>query len=120
MSKKNTKVKEYTKELNKLAKESGPVKTIPWPELDPNWYQNMMKKQEEAENKAREEEKKRIEDMKCPVCKSTEKGFVSHGKDNGIFGPGYHYSETDSYWVCHKCGVMFKDLNKPQRTGRMR
>lgn len=106
--------KAYETELNRLAKE-GKLETA---SIDPNWYTNWLKEYEESKKKAEEIEKKRIDDMKCPVCKSTDKGFVSHGKDNGIFGPGYHYSETDSYWVCHKCGVMYKDLNKPQKSGR--
>lgn len=113
----NKRDKAYKDELNRIAEESGPVKKT---EIDPNWYTNHLKEQQEAENKAREVEQKRINDMKCPVCGSTDKGYVSQGQSNGIFGPGHHYSETDSYWVCHKCGVMFKDLNKPQRTGRMR
>jgi rubredoxin len=113
----NKRAKEYSKELIELAEKSGPVKTV---EIDPNWYHNMMKQQEEAKAKAHEAEQKRIADMKCPVCQSTDKGFISQGHSNGIFGPGHHYSETDSYWVCHKCGVMYKDLNKPQKSGRCR
>ena len=106
--------KEYENELDRLAKE-GKFRTVT---EDPEWYSNYLKEQEDAKNKAREIEKQRIDDMKCPCCQSTDKGFVSQGHSNGIFGPGYHYSETDSYWVCNKCGVMYKDLNKPQKSGR--
>jgi len=97
---------EYTKELNRLAAIG---------EVDPNWYTNHLKKQREAENKALEDERIRVKKIKCPVCKSTSKSFHSKGESNGIFGPGYHYKETDSYYVCQKCGVMYKDLNKPKK-----
>ena len=111
------KVKEYREALLKIAEESGPVIPVT---IDPNWYTNLLKKQEETEAKARKDEQNRINKIKCPVCQSTSKGLHSNGHDNNIYGPGYHYTETDSYYVCQKCGIMYKDLNKPQQSGRLR
>jgi rubredoxin len=105
----NKRVNEYREAVNKLLQESGPAKKV---EIGPNWYTNHLREQAEAETHARNLEEKRIKNLKCPVCQSTSKSFHSTGSSNGIFGPGYHYSETDSYWVCNKCGVMYKDLNK--------
>jgi len=113
----NKKVKEYHKELNRLTVEGGPVNTVV---IDPNWYTNLLKEQQEKENLARKAEQQRVNKLKCPVCCSTKKAFHSKGHDNNIYGPGYHYTETDSYYVCQECGIMFKDLNKPQKSGRLR
>jgi protein-arginine kinase activator protein McsA len=66
----------------------------------------------EAEKKAEED---RIKSLKCPSCKSTSKEFVQHRNDNGIIGPGYASWVTNEYYVCKKCGTMFKDLNKNKK-----
>jgi len=63
----------------------------------------------EAEKKAEED---RIKAIKCPSCKSTSKEHVEHRNDNGIIGPGYASWVTNEYYVCKKCGTMFKDLEK--------
>jgi len=63
----------------------------------------------EAEKKAEED---RIKAIKCPSCKSTSKEHAQHRNDNGIIGTGYASWITNEYYVCKKCGAMFKDLNK--------
>lgn len=77
-------------------------------------------KRNEEETKKRIEEVRRLEEerfnnVKCPVCKSTNKEQVIKSKGNGIIGPGYHSHVTEEYLVCKECGVMFKDLNKSKK-----
>lgn len=66
----------------------------------------------EAEEK---KEKDRIKALKCPSCGSTSKDHVEHRDDNGIIGPGYASWVTNEYYVCKKCGTMFKDLEKNKK-----
>ena len=63
----------------------------------------------EAEKKAEED---RIKAIKCPSCGSTSKDHVEHRDDNGIIGPGYASWIANEYFVCKKCGTMFKDMEK--------
>ena len=81
-------------------------------QLPPNWYENMIKEKKDAEEKARKEELNRIQKIKCPSCKSTSTDHVEKRNDNGIFGPGYSSWVVDEYFVCNKCGTMFKDMEK--------
>jgi len=80
--------------------------------LPENWYEKMIQEKEEAEEKTRKEEQDRIKKIKCPSCKSTSKTYHEHRNDNGIIGPGYSSWVTDAYYVCNKCGTMFKDMTK--------
>jgi hypothetical protein len=81
-------------------------------ELDPNWYEKMQEETRQAEMKALKEEEERIEKMSCPSCKSTDKDHIVKSEDNGIYGPGFCSWVIDEYYVCKKCGTMYKDLNK--------
>lgn len=75
-----------------------------------------MKKREEAELERkrleREEEEKRINSIKCPLCTSTNK--INHVKrgSNGIYGPGHSSWITEEYLICKDCGVHYSDLYK--------
>ena len=81
-------------------------------ELPPDWYEKQIKAKKEAEEKARKEEANRIRKIKCPSCKSTSKDHIEKRNDNGVCGPGYCSWIIDEYYVCRKCGTMFKDLTK--------
>ena len=80
--------------------------------IDPDWYTKHLKAEEEAKEKARKEEEERIKKIKCPSCKSISKEHVVKSENNGIFGSGYSSWVIDEYFVCNKCGTMFKDLFK--------
>jgi predicted Zn-ribbon and HTH transcriptional regulator len=69
----------------------------------------------EAEEKA---EIDRIKAIKCPSCKSTSKDHIEKRDDNGIIGPGYSSWIVDEYFVCKKCGTMFKDMEKMKNQRR--
>jgi len=77
-----------------------------------DWYSKMCREKEEAEELARKTEASRIAKIKCPSCKSTSKEHVQKRDDNGIIGPGYSSWLIDEYFVCNKCGTMFKDMEK--------
>lgn len=62
-----------------------------------------------------EKENERRDNIECPVCKTKQAGRVVKTKSNDIIGPGSRSWVTEEYLVCGKCGVMFKDLNKPER-----
>lgn len=68
--------------------------------------------QDKQGTKKRIEEKERISNIKCPVCKSTNKKHIVRSENNGVFGPGYSSWIVDDYFVCQNCGVMFKDIKK--------
>jgi C4-type Zn-finger protein len=72
------------------------------------------KRKEEVEAKEKAE-RDRIKAIKCPSCGSTSKDHVEHRDDNGIIGPGYASWVTNEYYVCKKCGTMFKDMEKYNR-----
>lgn len=80
--------------------------------LDPDWYGKQIKAVKEAKEEAKKIEQERIDKIKCPSCKSTSKQHVEKRNDNGIFGPGYSSWIIDEYFVCKKCGTMFKDMEK--------
>jgi len=70
------------------------------------------KQQEQEAAEARRLEKIRIDNMKCPLCKSQEKEHHVVSSSNGIMGPGYHSSPIMDYYVCKDCGIHYSDLNK--------
>jgi protein-arginine kinase activator protein McsA len=84
-------------------------------DLDPNWYENIMKKENERKENDRKEEQERIDKLKCPSCKSTDKEHIIKSDSNGILGPGYHSWLIDEYFVCNNCGIMFKDISKRKK-----
>ena len=81
-------------------------------EFDPDWYGKHLREKTRLEEEARKKEEDRIKKIKCPSCKSTSKDHVVKRNDNGIFGPGYSSWIVDEYFVCKKCGTMFKDMEK--------
>lgn len=80
-----------------------------------NWYDNR-KKSEEALQKKREVEKelekKRIDAIQCPLCKSTDKLHNIKSQSNGIMGPGHSSWITEDYLICKSCGIHYNDINK--------
>lgn len=87
------------------------IESIDWS----NFWENR-KKQEEEELKIKQEEKdkekKRIEKIKCPVCKSTEKIHYVKRENNGIIGDGFNSWVSEQYLICQNCGVHYSDLKK--------
>jgi protein-arginine kinase activator protein McsA len=81
-------------------------------ELDPDWYEKSIAKRQAEIDAERKAEEDRIKKIKCPSCKSTSKDHIVKRDDNGIFGPGYSSWIIDEYFVCKKCGTMFKDMEK--------
>ena len=92
-------------------------------ELDPDWYRKHLAEKARLEEEARKAEETRIKKIKCPSCKSTSKNHIVKRNDNGIIGPGYSSWVIDEYFVCNKCGTMFKDMENMKRNlkeGRIR
>ena len=83
--------------------------------IDPDWYSKHIREKERLENEARKQEEERIKNIKCPSCQNTDKAHIVKRNDNGIFGPGYSSWVVDEYYVCNKCGTMFKDMEKIKR-----
>jgi len=75
-------------------------------------YDKFLNDQKELERLEKEKEQERINQMKCPSCKSSFKEHVIKSESNGVFGPGYYSHVTEEYYVCKECGIMYKDLNK--------
>lgn len=71
-----------------------------------------LKTLQEFWDKKKEEDILRINEMKCPACKETNKEHVVKTENNGVIGPGYHSYVVDDYYVCKSCGVHFSDVNK--------
>jgi protein-arginine kinase activator protein McsA len=89
--------------------------------LDPDWYKKHLEAEQKAKEEARKKEEDRIKKIKCPSCKSTSKDHIEKRNDNGIIGPGYSSWVIEEYYVCKKCGTMFKDMEKmknKQKTNR--
>lgn len=80
-----------------------------------NFYANQ-KKREQAELERKrleaEQEKNRIGEIKCPVCKSTDKIHHIKRQSNGIYGPGHSSWVTENYLICKSCGVHYSDVSK--------
>lgn len=68
--------------------------------------------QDKQETKKRIEEKERISNIECPVCKSKDKRHIVNTENNGVIGIGHASWVVDDYFVCQNCGVMFKDIRK--------
>lgn len=81
-------------------------------EIDPDWYRKHLEAEAAAKAEAKKAEEDRIKKIKCPSCKSTGKDHIEKRNDNGIYGPGYCSWIIDEYFVCKKCGTMFKDMEK--------
>ena len=79
-------------------------------DLDPNWYSNHLKAEAKAKEEARKKEEDRISKLCCPLCGSTSKLHIIKSGSNDIIGPGYRSWVIDEYYVCEKCGIMFRDL----------
>lgn len=80
-----------------------------------NWYENQRKRQNaerERKIREREDEKKRIESIECPLCKSTDKIHHIKRQSNGIYGPGHSSRVTEDYLICKGCGIHYSDINK--------
>jgi transposase-like protein len=80
-----------------------------------NWYENKKKReQEELEKKRLEtkQEEARINNIKCPVCKSSDKIHHIKRQSNGIYGPGHSSWVTENYLICKSCGVHYSDVSK--------
>lgn len=92
--------------IEEIFKNASPVEPIDWEKIE--------KEKIEAYNKWWEEENNRFINIECPVCGSTEKQNVKKTQSNDIIGPGSRSWVTEEYIVCSKCGVMYKDLNKPE------
>jgi hypothetical protein len=81
-------------------------------ELPHDWYEKAMAKRQAEVDAEQKAEADRIKKIKCPSCKSTSKDHIEKRNDNGIYGPGYSSWIVDEYYVCKKCGTMFKDMEK--------
>jgi transposase-like protein len=103
----------YKTTLEKLLKE-GKVRTIPDIDFMESYKECIDRKNKEF-REAKEKEEERISAITCPSCKSTDKEHIVKSNNNGILGPGYHSWIVDEHFVCKKCGVMYKDLNKPKK-----
>jgi rubredoxin len=78
------------------------------------WANRKKREQAELERKRleAEQEKARIDEIKCPVCKSTDKIHHIKRQNNGIYGPGSSSWVTDDYLVCRGCGIHYDDVSK--------
>jgi len=78
------------------------------------WADSIKRKEEEEERKRKEEEleQERINNIECPVCKSTDKIQRIKRKSNGVMGPGFSSWVTDDYLVCRDCGIHYDDVSK--------
>ena len=74
--------------------------------------EEILKEQNAAKKRLREEDQDRIKQKKCPSCGSTNKKHVVKSDNNGVLGIGYHSWVTDDYFYCLDCGVMYKDIVK--------
>jgi len=76
----------------------------------------LIEESEERYKRETEEEKSRIEKLKCPCCKSVKKSPVTITHRDGPLVCGGHNSVQTlaNYNVCQNCGVMYVDLNKKE------
>jgi C4-type Zn-finger protein len=78
-------------------------------------YKNMEEsRKREQEQKRIEEEKEelRINKIKCPICKSTDKINHIRRDSNGIMGSGFNSWVIEQYLICKSCGVHYSDITK--------
>jgi len=99
-------MKKLKNPLDDLLKDAKPVEMPDFEQI----YQDEVKAYDEWWKK----EKERRKNIECPVCKTKQSGRVVKRDSNSIIGPGSRSWVTEEYLVCGKCGVMFKDLNKPE------
>ena len=79
--------------------------------IDVEEIKRKLKESQDEWSALKESEEKRISDMKCPSCDSTDKGHHVKYESNGIIGPGSHSRVTEDYYICQKCGIHYSDLN---------
>ena len=70
------------------------------------------KREEEQKRIERENEEIRINNIQCPLCKSTDKHHYIKRDSNGVMGPGFSSWITEEYLICKGCGVHYSDLKK--------
>lgn len=78
-------------------------------------YKNMeesRKREEEQIRIEREKEELRINKIKCPTCKSTDKINHIRRDNNGIVGPGSNSWVIEQYLICKSCGIHYSDITK--------
>ncbi len=66
-------------------------------------------------NESIEKEKIRFNELKCPVCESNNKKEICISENNGVLGPGHRNHIIQQYIVCQDCGIMYVDINKPEK-----
>jgi transposase-like protein len=80
-----------------------------------NFWADKFKREEQEEElkrKAEEQEVVRINEIKCPVCKSTDKIHYIKRNNNGIMGTGFSSWITEEYLICKSCGIHYNDIAK--------
>lgn len=75
-------------------------------------YEAYMDQKENEFKEIQLKEQQRINEIKCPCCSSTNKKHVIETDNNGIIGPGHSSWIIEEYFICLKCGIMFKDIDK--------
>ena len=87
-----------------------------WSKLDIGDFGARVEEQQRIERekklKKEQEEKERIDKIKCPACKSTNKHHHKKYQNNGIIGSGSASWIVEEYLVCLDCGIHFSDLKK--------
>jgi hypothetical protein len=87
-----------------------------WEKLDLGDFGARVEEQKRIEREAKlkkeQEEKERINKIKCPACKSINKHHHTKYQNNGILGPGAASWITEEYLICLDCGIHFSDLKK--------
>jgi len=78
------------------------------------WAKQKDREKAELQKKIKEQEleQKRIDDIQCPVCKSTTKYHHIKSKNNGIMGQGYNSWIVEDYLICKGCGIHYSDITK--------
>lgn len=84
--------------------------------IDPSEYHKKRdearKAEEERYSKDLKDENLRVENMECPLCRSTEKERRVSSISNGVMGPGYNSRKIADHYICMSCGIHYSDLNK--------
>jgi len=99
----------FSSSLDQLLKKAKPLK------IEPIDFEKIIEEEKEAYENWWKNENARIDNIECPLCKSKEKQNIKKTNSNGIIGPGHSSWVTEEYLVCGKCGVMYKDLNIPEK-----
>jgi C4-type Zn-finger protein len=80
-----------------------------------NFWADKLKREEQEEGlkrKTEEQEVVRINEIKCPLCKSTDKIHHIKRNNNGIMGSGFSSCITEEYLICKSCGIHYNDITK--------